>query len=71
MHFDFCGIVPIFKANFLILISAVKIPANNNFNKLPDKIKGVSLSATPFYLITGSKIKYRLVCALFIEKTLL
>ena len=53
------------------MILDVKISANNNFNMVPDKIKEVRPSATPVYLITGSKIKYRLVCALFIGKTLL
>ena len=34
-------------------------------------MKGVSPTAMPIYLITGSKIKYRLVCALFIGKSVL
>ena len=38
-HSDFCGIVPIFNANFRITISDVKIPANNDFKMVPDKIK--------------------------------
>ena len=35
---DFCGIIPIFKANFCISISEVKIRANNDFNMVADKI---------------------------------
>ena len=38
----------IFKANFRIANSDVKIPANNHFNMVPDKIKGVSPTATRF-----------------------
>ena len=52
-------------ANFCITISDIKIQAKNDFNTVPAKIKGVSPSTTPIYLITGSKIKYRLVCELF------
>ena len=57
-HPDFCGIVPIFTSDFRIMISDIKIQANNDFNRVPDKIKGVSPSATLIKLITGSKIKY-------------
>ena len=40
-HSNFCTIIPILKADFCITILNVKIPANNNFNTVPDKIKGV------------------------------
>ena len=40
----------IFKADFRITISDVKITANNNFNEVPDKIMGVSPTATLIYL---------------------
>ena len=60
---DFCGIIPIFKANFRIMISNFKIMANNNLKMVPDKIRGLLLPLDLLYLITGSKIKYRLVCA--------
>ena len=56
MPTDFCGIIPIFQADFCIMISDVKIPAKNNFNKVPDKIKGVCPISTPIYIITGSEI---------------
>ena len=46
-HLDFCGIMPIFKANFRIRISDVKITANNNFKMVPDKITGVTSTTTP------------------------
>ena len=37
-------------------ISDVKILANNDFNKVPDKTKDVSPTATLIYLITGCKM---------------
>ena len=46
-HSDFCGIIPIVKDNFSITISDVKILENNDFNTVPDQIKGVSPTATP------------------------
>ena len=46
-HSDFCGIIPIFKANFRITISNVKIAANNNLKMVPDKITGVTPTSTP------------------------
>ena len=36
-HSDFCIIILIFKADFRIMISEVKIPANNDFNMVADK----------------------------------
>ena len=67
-HSDFCGIIPIFKADFHITTSEVQIPLNNDFNMVPDKIKGV----TPMHLISGSKIKDWFVdCIHVLEKTLL
>ena len=36
----------IFTADFRITILYVKIPANNDFNTLPDKIKGVTTTST-------------------------
>ena len=53
------------------MILDIKILTNNDFNMVPDKLKGVTPAATLIYLITFSKIKHRLVCALFIGKTLL
>ena len=41
-HYDFCGILPIFKANFHIMNLNVEITANNHFKKEPDKITGVT-----------------------------
>ena len=38
-HSDFCGIIPIFKANFGILIFDVKILQNEDFKMVPDEIK--------------------------------
>ena len=35
-HSDFCGIIPIIKANFRITILDVKITANCDFNTVPD-----------------------------------
>ena len=47
-HSNFCGIIPIFKADFRITISNVKIMANNNFKMVSDKKnRGYS------YLYTG------------------
>ena len=40
-HSDICAIIPILKGDFCITILVVKILANNNFNTVPDKIKGV------------------------------
>ena len=48
-HSDFCGIIPIFKAKFSITISEVKIPANNYFKMVPDKIKEVTSTCTPIW----------------------
>ena len=53
----FCGIIPIFKANFRITISNVKITANNNLKMVPDQITGVTPTSTPVIPITGSKLK--------------
>ena len=47
-HSDFCGIIPFFKANFRITISVVKIPQNNDFKMVPDKIKDVTLTLHRF-----------------------
>ena len=47
-HSDFCGIITFFKANFRVTISDVKIPQNNDFKMVPDKIKDVTLTCTPF-----------------------
>ena len=59
-HSDFCGIIRIFKSDFRITISDIKIPANNDFKSVPDKIKEVAPPCTPMwrklYLFTGSKI---------------
>ena len=46
-HSDFCVIIPIFKADFSITISDVKILANNDFKMVPDKIKEVTSTCTP------------------------
>ena len=80
-HSDLCRIIPIFKANFRSTISDIKIPANNDFKMAPDKIKEVTSTCTLIWRklqlgdnytpITGSKIRFRLVCALFIGKKLL
>ena len=43
--FDFCQIIPIFKADFLIAISNIKITANDNFKMVPNKITGVALTS--------------------------
>ena len=48
-HSDFCGIIPIFKANFRITISEVKIPANNDFTMVPDIIKEVTSTCTQIW----------------------
>ena len=48
-HSDFCGIITIFKANFRIKISDVKIPANNDFKMVPDKIKEVASACTQIW----------------------
>ena len=45
-HSDFYGIIPIFKANFRITISNVKITTNNNFKMVPDKITWVTPTST-------------------------
>ena len=66
--FHFCGIMQISKADFRITILNFKIPENNDFHTIPGKISGVT-PATPILIITGRKIKYRLVCVLFIGKT--
>ena len=59
-HSDFCGIVPIFKSDFHITISDIKILANNDFKMVPDKIKEVAPPCTPLcrklYLFVCSKI---------------
>ena len=64
-HSDFCIIILFFKADFRITISDVKIPQNNDFKMVPDKIKDVTLTYTPvlrifcvavdIYLNTGGK----------------
>ena len=36
---NFCGIIPIFKPDFRITISSVKITANNNYKMVPNKIQ--------------------------------
>ena len=46
-HSDFCGILPIFKANFRIMILNVKIMANDKLKMVPDKITGVTPTSTP------------------------
>ena len=46
-HHDFCEIILIFKADFRIMISNVKITANDDFKMVPDKITGVTLTSTP------------------------
>ena len=46
-HHDFCRIIPFFKADFSITISDVKIPQNNDFKMVPDKIKDFTLTYTP------------------------
>ena len=45
-HSDFCGIIWIFKADYRITISNVKITANNDFKMVPDKITGVTPTST-------------------------
>ena len=44
---DFCGIIPIFKADFRIMISNFKITANNNSKMVPDKITAATPTFTP------------------------
>ena len=78
-HSYFCGLLPIFKANFHITISDV-IPANNNFTLVLGKIKEVTSTCTSIwrklllgrslYPITCIKVRFRLVCILFIGKRL-
>ena len=36
-HSDFCGIIPVFKADFRIMILDIKILTNNDFDMVPDK----------------------------------
>ena len=48
-HSNFCGIIPLIKANFHISISDVKIPANKDFNTVTDKVKGVTPTSTPMW----------------------
>ena len=60
-HSGFCGIIPIFKSDFHIRISDIKVLANNDFQPLPDKIKEVALPYTLMwrklhYLFTSGKI---------------
>ena len=59
-HSDFCRIISIFKSDFHIMISDIKILANNDFQLLLDKIKEVALLCRlvwkKLYLFTGSKI---------------
>ena len=50
------------------MILDIKVLSNNDFNMLPDKVMGVSPTLAPIYLINCSKIKYRVVCVLFIGK---
>ena len=45
-QFNFCGIIPIFKADFCIAISNVNITANNRYKMVPDKIMGVTPTST-------------------------
>ena len=45
-HSDFCGNILIFKADFRITFSNVKITANDDFKMVPDKITGVTLNST-------------------------
>ena len=44
---DFYGIILIFKADFRITISNMKIKANNNFKMVPDQITGLIPTSTP------------------------
>ena len=46
-HSDFCGMIPIIKANFRSTIVIVKITANTDFKMVPDKITGVNPISTP------------------------
>ena len=46
-HFEFCGIILIFNADFHITISNVKIMANDYFKMVPDKKTGVTLTSQP------------------------
>ena len=43
---DFCGIILIFKADFRITISNIKLTTNDDFKMVPDKIMGVTLTST-------------------------
>ena len=56
---NFCRIVPIFKSDFRITNSDIKIGANKDFKTVPDKIKEVAPPCTSMwrnlYLFTGSK----------------
>ena len=76
-HSDFCGFIPIFKSDFRIMISDIKILANNNFKMVRDKIKEVAPPCTPMwrklYLSPLVKLgcfplRTRLVFVLFIGK---
>ena len=49
-HSDFCGIIPIFRADFHITISDAKILANNDYKILQDKIKEVTSTCTPIWI---------------------
>ena len=55
---------PIFKADFCITISNIKITANNDFKMVPDKITWVTPNLW-LYLITGSKIKQTGLCVIY------
>ena len=48
-HYDFCGIIPIFKANFRITIFDVKIRQIAVSKMIPDKIKEVTSTCTPIW----------------------
>ena len=53
-HSKFRGIIPIFKVNFRITILDDKIPANNDFKMVPDKIKEVTSTCTRILLLGSS-----------------
>ena len=60
-HSDFCGIIRIFKYDFCITISDLKILAKKDFEKVADKIKvaapisdyGIKIWLFPYKIQTG------------------
>ena len=75
-HLDFCRILRIFKSDFPIL--DIKIPANNDFKMVLDKIKevapplngcGENYTCSQEVKLGCFPLRTKLICALFIGKT--